>query len=71
MRLGKLVLAAALLLTPTGCITAAMWDNMPDSRGGKVAAVALTPVTVALDAALFAGYVYAESCDLDCSCRCR
>lgn len=46
----------------SGCLTCAMWEKFDHSKGERVAAVVLTPVTVAVDAALIAGYVYVESC---------
>ena len=46
----------------TGCLTCAMWEKLDDTKGKRVAAVALTPVTVAVDVAFVAGYVYLEAC---------
>ena len=53
---------ALVASTPlTGCLTCAMWEELDDSKGERVAAVALTPVTVAVDVALVAGLVYVEA----------
>jgi hypothetical protein len=60
------IAAASLALVAssplTGCLTCAMWKKLDDSKGERVAAAALTPVTVAVDVALFAGYAYVEAC---------
>lgn len=61
-----LLLAAALL--PSGCVTATMWDSLDHSRGERIAAVALTPVTVAIDAVLIAGEACANSGGAGCGC---
>jgi hypothetical protein len=60
-----------LALLPAGCVTATMWDALDHSRGERIAAVALTPVTVAIDAALIAGEVYANSGGSGCGCHAR
>jgi len=60
------LLLLALLLP--GCITCAMWDGLDRTPGQRAAAFALTPVTVALDAALLAGYVCVDSCGDGRSC---
>lgn len=65
------LLLLPLVFLPAGCVTAAMWDRLDHSRGERIAAVALTPVTVALDAALIAGEVCADSGCHGCGCRCR
>jgi hypothetical protein len=61
------IAAASLALVAssplTGCLTCAMWDKLDDSKGERVAAVVLTPVTAAVDAALIAGYVYLAACE--------
>ncbi len=77
----RLAAVAACAVAPSGCVTAMMWDELPDrdcgaldwSNGRTVSAVALTPVTVAVDAALIAGFVWLEvegnsgdCCDCDC-----
>ncbi len=52
---------ATTALAGSGCVTSSMWQEWPDHHrdgdldwddGGTVAAIALTPVTVAVDAAL-------------------
>lgn len=58
--IATLALLAALFL-PASCITCAMWQSAQKDDCPKAAAVALTPVTVAVDAALFAGYVWLAS----------
>ena len=60
-RLLSLLLVPVALL-PQGCVTAEMWDRLDRSRGGRVAAVALTPVTVAVDAAVIAVVAAAYVC---------
>jgi hypothetical protein len=73
------LLLVILALLPEGCVTAAVWDRLDHSRGERIAAVALTPVTVALDAALIAGEVCVNSGQegwgrgwgRGCGCRCR
>jgi hypothetical protein len=59
----QLGLAASLLLVLSGCITCAMWGGVDHNCGEKAAAVALTPVTVAVDAALFPVEIVAAACD--------
>jgi hypothetical protein len=54
-----LSLLAPLVFALPGCLTCKMWENAGDTRGGRVTCAVLTPITVAVDAALFAGYVYA------------
>lgn len=54
------LLLVPLALLPQGCVTAEMWDRLDRSRGGRVAAVALTPVTLAVDAAVIAVVVAAN-----------
>lgn len=63
--------ASLLLLTllPQGCVTAAMWDTLDRSRGERIAAVALTPVTVAIDAVLLTGEACAGSCGHGSGCH--
>jgi hypothetical protein len=70
------IAAASLALVAssplTGCLTCAMWRKLDDSKGERVAAAALTPVTVAVDVALFAGYVYLAACENGgCGSCCR
>lgn len=72
------LLPIALLLLPllqAGCVTAAMWEKFDDTRGERIAAVALTPVTVAIDAALLAAYACAAAdghgCGTGCGHGCR
>ena len=55
-----LALVASALLP--GCLTCAMWEKFDHSNGERAAAVVLTPVTVAVDAAFIVGYAYASSC---------
>lgn len=57
----RLLLAIPLLLTPTSCLTAALWQEVGERDCPKAAAVALTPVTVAVDCALVVGWVWLES----------
>lgn len=75
-RLRNAALAAAALCS-SGCVTASMWEEWPDHHsnghldwddGGTVAAIALTPVTVAVDAALVAGFVWLVVADASCGC---
>lgn len=70
--------AVALTLVPVvldGCVTTAMWQKLDDTRGERIAAVALTPVTIAIDAALIAGYVCVTAdcngCGHGCGGHCR
>ena len=56
-----------LLLAAPGCLTCAMWDRPHHSKGQTAALVALTPVTLAVDAALIAGYVYVGARGGNCS----
>jgi hypothetical protein len=74
-RIASVMLALAACALLPGCLTCAMWDQLDDTPGEKTAAVVLTPVTFAVDAALFAGYVYIESCGnggcSPCCHRCR
>ncbi len=65
-----LVTACCTPLAASSCVTVSMWKELPDHHrdgdldwrdGGTVAAVALTPVTVALDAALFVGWIWLSS----------
>jgi hypothetical protein len=67
------LLPIALLSLPLvhgGCVTAAMWEKLDDTRGERIAAVALTPVTVAIDAALLAGYACAAADGHGCNFSC-
>ncbi|MBM4014606.1 MAG: hypothetical protein FJ293_06555 [Planctomycetes bacterium] len=58
-------LLGSLLLAP-GCVTAALWEELPDrdcgridwSEGSTLCTMALTPVTVAADVALVASVVW-------------
>lgn len=59
--IAKSLLAASLSLAIPGCITTALWDNANDHGCPKPAAVALTPVTIALDVALIGGWIYLAS----------
>lgn len=63
-------LALAALFASSGCVTAAVWDECHSTAG----AVALTPLTVAADAVLIAGYLClvggAECCGCDCGDVC-
>lgn len=58
--IAKSLLAVSILFTTPGCITVAMWDDA--NRGGcpKPAAAALTPVTLALDVTLIAGWIWLQ-----------
>ena len=76
----RAIAAATLALVAsaplTGCLTCAMWQELDDSKGERVAAAVLTPVTVAVDVALVAGYVYVEAygnggCSPCCRRGCR
>jgi hypothetical protein len=58
------LLALPLLLSSSGCVTAAVWEECGSTAG----AVALTPVTVAVDAALIAGYVVLVGGASCCGC---
>ncbi|MSR48080.1 MAG: hypothetical protein EXS13_13655 [Planctomycetes bacterium] len=59
-----------------GCVTAALWEELPDRDDGRidwcegstVGAIALTPVTVAVDAALVAGWLWLIAEGDDCCC---
>jgi len=65
-RLRPLLLLLPFLMALPGCLTCAMWDSLDDTRSQRATAVVLTPVTFAIDAALFAGYVCVESCGHGC-----
>ena len=76
----RAIAAAALALVAsaplTGCLTCAMWEKLDDSKGEKIAAAALTPVTVAVDVAVFAAHAYVEAygsggCNPCCRRGCR
>jgi hypothetical protein len=77
-RARRLLAVLLFLIAPSlasGCITASMWDGV-DGRGERAAAIALTPVTFALDATLFAGWIWLECADEGSGChpchpRCR
>jgi len=60
-----------LSLLQGGCVTAALWEKLDDTRGERIAAVALTPVTVAIDVALLAGYACAAADGHGCGRGCR
>ncbi len=69
-------LLGGLLLAP-GCVTAALWEELPDrdrgridwSEGSTIGAMALTPVTVAADVALVAGVIWlVVATEDDCCC---
>jgi hypothetical protein len=74
-RIATASLALAACALAPGCLTCAMWDRLDHTPGEKTAAVVLTPVTFAVDAALFAGYVYVEAYGnggcTPCCHRCR
>jgi len=59
-------LALSTLFLTNGCVTAWMWDEVHSTAG----AIALTPLTVAADATLIAGYVWLMAADSDCCCSC-
>ena len=74
---GRALTLGALALFSSGCVTASMWQEWPDHHsnghldwddGGTVAAIALTPVTVAVDAALIASVVWLIVADASCGC---
>lgn len=67
----------ALAVAGSGCVTSSMWQEWPEYRsnghldwddGGTVAAIALTPVTVAVDAALIASVIWLIVADASCGC---
>lgn len=68
--------ALATLLPASGCVTAAVWEELPDhdadgldwDSGGTIGAIALTPVTVAVDAALIAGWLWLIAEGDGCGC---
>jgi hypothetical protein len=72
----RLLLAAPLLFTPSSCVTASLFDNLPRDGhhvdwhdGGTYGMLALTPLTVGLDVALIGAVAYLNSAgDDDCSC---
>ena len=72
-------LLAPLLFSFNGCVTTSLWNELPKRHSGSsidwgngrtVSAIALTPVTVAVDAALIAGYLWLLAEDDDCCCDC-
>ena len=71
------LLLTGALLPASGCVTAAMWEELPDRdrghidwcEGSTVGAVALTPVTVAVDAALIVGFLWLIAEDDGCGCE--
>ncbi|MBL8843623.1 MAG: hypothetical protein JNL90_19030 [Planctomycetes bacterium] len=71
------LLLSTVALTGSGCVTSSMWEEWPDHHsngrldwddGGTVAAIALTPVTVAVDAALIVSVVWLIVADASCGC---
>jgi hypothetical protein len=54
----SLLMVLTILNTLPSCITYMLWDDVNHLKGKKVTATLLTPVTVAIDVALIAGYVY-------------
>ena len=73
VRAATLALAASTL---GGCVTAALWKELPDHDGGRIdwsegstiGAIALTPVTVAVDAALIGGWIWLVAEGNGCGC---
>jgi len=62
--IAKSLLAGSICLLTPGCTTAGLWESANRRDCHKAAAVALTPVTVALDATLIAGWIWLE-CEAD------
>jgi hypothetical protein len=58
----QLGLAVPMLFAMSGCITCAMWNGLDHNCGERAAAVMLSPVTVAVDAAFFPVEIVAASC---------
>lgn len=76
-RLALLALSGAAAFAPlSGCVTVAMWEHWPSHDGGHIrwasegtiGAIVLTPVTIALDAALIAGFLWLAAQDDGCGC---